>query len=91
MTEHIKSMSLNGRGLCDLAKRRDVLSYIRHTHCSLYCLQDTHFAKADEKIIRAQWGYECIFSYGSRGVCILINNHFDYQITTTELDNEGKW
>lgn len=85
-------MSLNCRGLRDTSKRKDVLNYIRKKNFSICCIQDTHFIQSDEKIIRAQWGFECIFSHGrsdARGVCILLNNNFEYKLLGKFSDEQG--
>ena len=66
---------MNCRGLGDFSKRKDVFDYIRSKKASIYCLQDTHFVEKSENIIRSQWGFECLSSYGrsnSRGVSIFL-------------------
>ena len=58
----------------------------------IYCLQDTHFSKSDEKVISTQWGYECYFSsYNTqaRGVAILLNNNFEYNLHNVIKDENG--
>ena len=58
----------------------------------IYCLQDTHFSKSDKKVIRTQWGYECYFSsYNTqvRGVAILLNNNFEYNLHNVIKDENG--
>ena len=84
--------SMNCWGLADVKKRKDVFNFLRSKQFSVYFLQDTHFTKEKELIIRADWGFECIFnSYTSqsRGVAILINNNFEYKIHNIFRDNKG--
>ena len=75
--------SMNCWGLADVKKRKDVFNFLRSKQFSIYFIQDTHFTKEKELLIRSEWGFECIFnSYNSqsRGVAILINNNFEYKI-----------
>ena len=77
--------SVNCWGLADVKKRKDVFNFLRSKHFSVYFLQDTHFTKEKELLIRAEWGFECIFNCNnsqSRGVAILLNNNFEYKIHT---------
>ena len=56
------------------------------------CLQDTHFTESLEPYIRAGWGGEIIYSSytsNARGVCILLNNNFEYIILKRKTDSEG--
>ena len=94
MTENIKIASLNCRGLGDSHKRKDIFNYLRQKKFSIYCLQDTHFTEKIEKNIRTQWGFDCFFSHGtnvSRGVCVLMNNNFEYKILQKKIDLEGNF
>ena len=91
---NLKIISTNCRGLGDFHKRKDVFEYLRSRNASIFCLQDTHFTKNIEKIVRMQWGLEVISSYGtsdSRGVSILFNNNFEYKITEIIRDNYGNY
>ena len=92
--ESLKLMSMNCRGLGDFSKRKDVFEYLRSKDASIYCLQDTHFTEKNEKIIRGQWGYECISSFGisdSRSVSISFRNNFEYHVKDIDKDNEGNY
>ena len=94
MADKITILSLNCRGLRDNFKRKDVFNYLREKKYAIYCLQDTHFTETEENIIRAQWGFECHFSHGrrdSRGVCILLNNNFDFKINQVIRDEDGNY
>jgi len=88
----IKILSVNCQGLGNMEKRKDVFSYLRQKNYNIYCLQDTHFTKEMELIIRSQWGFDCIFnsySSNSRGTAILFNNNFEYKVIDSVKDNEG--
>ena len=61
---------------------------------SLYFLQDTHFTNNDLTIVRAIWGSEVYISPGktdSRGVAILFNNNFEYNMFKVTPDEKGNF
>lgn len=86
-------LSFNCRGLHGIEKRRDVFNLLKQKQKSIYFLQDTHFTEDDVNMVRSMWGYEIFISPGktdSRGVAILFNNNFEYeiiQVTTDEIGN----
>ena len=92
MVDEIIMTTINCQGLGGRYKRKDVLNYLKKKQYMIYCLQDTHFSKSDEKVIRTQWGYECYFSsYNTqaRGVAILLNNNFEYNLHNVIKDENG--
>ena len=92
MDSYITFCSVNCWGLGDSKKRKDVFNYLRSKRFSVYFLQDTHFVKDKELLIRAEWGFECIFncnSSQSRGVAILLNNNFEFKIHSIFRDDNG--
>ena len=94
INDSIKICSLNCRGLNDKVKRRDVLKYIRKKKFSIYCLQDVHWGKKWENMVRSEWGYETFVAgntTNSRGVAILMNNNFDFKIRNVQRDKDGNW
>ena len=91
---NVKIFSANCRGLGDGKKRKDVFDYLRRKEYSIYCIQDTHFTKDLQPIIRSQWGFECYSSFGtsnSRGVSILFNNNFEYKMLELKIDDNGNF
>ncbi len=46
---------MNCRGMGNLAKRRDVFHFLRNKNYSVYCLQDVHFDKDMEHLVRCEW------------------------------------
>ena len=83
---------MNCQGLGDPHKRRDVLDHLRQYKYSIICLQDTHFTKDIEKVIRNEWGYKALFnSYNSRsrGVAIFFSNNFEFKVHTVFRDHTG--
>ena len=92
MALHI--ITVNCQGLGSPEKRRDVLNYLKEKQFHIYCLQDTHFISELEPYIQAQWGYKCVFnSYlsNSRGVAILFNNTFEYEIHKIKADHSSNF
>jgi len=90
----LKVLSCNCQGLGDFKKRRDIFHYIRKQQFSVYFLQDTHFEKKIEKNIRSEWGYDCYFSSfssQSRGVAIMLNNNFDFEVNQVIAGEDGNF
>ena len=76
-------LSGNCQGLGSIEKRRDVFDYLKSKSCHIYCLQDIHSSITTEKCIQTQWNHQCLFSSASsnsRGVAILFNKSFEYEI-----------
>lgn len=87
-------LSLNCRGLNDYKKRIDVFNFLKDQKHHIYCLQDTHFTKKQEKAIYAQWSGECLFSFSksnARGVAILFNKNLEYEIHKKINDDIGNF
>ena len=92
VSSHISIASMNCRGLASFEKRRDVFQYLRSKNYSIYCLQDVHFDAELEGLVRTEWGLECFFSSfksNSRGVAILLNNNFEFNISNIKTDKMG--
>ena len=76
-----------------LKKCFDVLNYFKVSNAGIICLQDTHWKKSDESKIRQIWNGDCVLSSyasNSRGVCVLLNNNFEYQIVSEFKDTNGR-
>ena len=94
MNSSVKIISMNCHGLADPHKRRDVFHYLRKKSYSIYLLQNTHFDPKIDNCIRAEWGYKCHFaSYNSssRGVAILFNNNFEFEVKRVYKDITGNY
>jgi len=84
--------SLNARGLADSQKRSDVFQYLREKKYNIFCLQETHFTKQLENIVTSKWGYKVLFNStasNAKGLAILINNNFEYELHNEYSDPEG--
>ena len=79
----IKVLSANFQGLRNIEKQRDVLSYFKDKNTNTVCLQNTHFIEDDMMTVKDLWNNEVYVNGGktnSRGVAILLNNNFEYEI-----------
>ena len=91
---NIRVLSVNCQGLRNIEKRTDVISYFKERNPSILCLQDTHLTDNDARIIKHIWGndvYICGDKTNSRGVAILINNNFEYEVTSQKKDRNGNY
>jgi CTP:phosphocholine cytidylyltransferase-like protein len=94
MMATVKIMTMNCRGLADKKKRFDVLNYLKEKNCMINCLQDTHFDKNVRCALDKDWQGDYYCSYQntqSRGVTILFNNHFDYNVHDVKIDPRGNF
>jgi len=94
LMDNINIFSMNCRGLGDYTKRKDVLHYIRTRKYQIICLQDIHVDKNLSRLMLQEWGLEGIVAphtTKSRGVAILLNNNFDYKITSSTIDPNGNY
>ena len=51
-----------------------------------FFFQETHWTTEQKKLIRSQWGFECVVAAnhtGSRVVAVLFKNNFEYKIHST--------
>jgi hypothetical protein len=91
---NVNIVSMNCQGLADVKKRRDVFHFLKNKKNSIYLLQDTHFSSKLEKYIRAEWGYDCYFAShnsSSRGVAVLLNNNFEFEVKRVFRDQGGNY
>ena len=90
--ETLNIVSLNTRGLGDMAKRRRIFNYYR-PKCDILCLQETHSTEEIEKQWISEWGGNIIFSHGesnARGVAILTKKGFKGKLSEAEQDGHGR-
>ena len=90
----IKVISANVRGLRQTLKRADLFDYFKGQQADIICLQETHLVQADINCLIKDWKLKYFLaetSTNSRGVAILINNTFKYEISSTTLDPDGRF
>ena len=87
---HVSDNSVSEcQGTRDNTKRREMLTWLRAKHFSIYMLQEVHCTNNASSIWSAECGYQAIFSnYKSNkaGVCILFNDNFNLQIKKVFID-----
>ena len=91
--ESLKVLSANCQGLRNLEKRLDVLSYLKNTNASIVCLQDTHLLEMDISSVKQIWN-DCYLhgvKTNARGVGILLNNNFEYEVIKCHNDTNGNY
>ena len=86
-------VSLNVRGIRDIAKRRNIFSYLKDQNANFYFLQETFSDINDEAFWKHEWGGEKVSSHGghhSSGVCILIDPSLQSKIDYSHRNNSGR-
>ena len=92
MENVIKVLSANCQGLRDIAKRTDVLNYLRSMGGNILRLQETHWLESDIGSLKNIWKGDCFINgskTNSRGVAILISPTFEYTVSKILANNEG--
>ena len=88
----IMALSVNCQGLQTLAKRIDVINYLKDKNPDIVCLQDTHWIPEDMAEIKKHWDRECVL-HGTktnwRGVAILLGKTFEYIVGDIKKDDIG--
>lgn len=90
ITTDLKVCSLNVRGLREQLKRREIFNWLRTKNYSIYLLQETHSAESTNPVGSSEWGLKPLFSSysaSSRGIAILFNNNYTFQLQRSFLDN----
>ena len=94
MTNTLKLVSLNVRGVNNFHKRRTIFTWCRKRKADIIFLQETHLRKELEKQWMNEWGGKIFFSHGSPnscGVAVLIRNGFNCVIKNTVIDPSGRF
>ena len=89
-----KMCSLNVRGLGDFHKRKEVFGWLQGKRFSILFLQETHCTADQADQWTCEWGYKAIFSGNSRsskGVGILFNNNYNFEIIKYKADVNGRF
>ena len=90
----IRVLSANCQGLRNFEKRTDVISYFRERNANIVCLQDTHLTEKDTRAVKNIWGgdvYLCGEKTNSRGIAVLLNNNFEYEVLSHRRDKNGNY
>ena len=90
----LRIISTNVRGLRQVKKRGDFWLKYKELKADIICLQETHLVEADTHDLKLEWNIEYLLggnSTNSRGVAVLINNTFEYDILETIFDVDGRF
>ena len=90
MSESVKLLSVNVRGLSNFKKRRAIFTWCRKQNADFIFLQETHLTIEHEM----SWGAEIISAPGTsdaRGVAVLFKRGVDCKIHSKLLDPEGRY
>ena len=90
-SDSIKLLSVNCQGLRGKQKRMEVLTYLKEAKASIVCLQDTHLIEDDLNSVKQIWGncYLHGIKTNSRGIGILLNKDFEFDVLEIKKDKEG--
>ena len=91
---NFKVGSLNIRGINKHSKRIAVFNWVKSKQFDIMFLQETYSAEADERAWQTDWGGNVYWSHGSkhsRGVCILVKEGFDLEVTDMIADINGRY
>ena len=94
MGDSIRIVSANVRGIRQPLKRVDIWNKLIELKANIVLLQETHLVKRDLNDVRKEWNIDFILSdynTNSRGVAILIQHNFEYNITNTYSDKTGRY
>ena len=94
MSRMLKLLFLNVRGLRNGNKRRAIFSYLKSQKVKILCLQENYSSPEDKKLWSAEWGASIIYSHGtthSKGVCILLNPSSPFNLSSIQVDPEGRF
>ena len=92
LSDSLKIISLNCRGLRNMIKRYDVVNYLKSQTAEIICLQDTHLIESDIGDCKTIWEGEVILhgqNKNSRGVAILLSDKLNYTIKNIIKDRDG--
>ena len=90
---HLKTLSLNVRGMRKKIKRLSIFEYIKGKNVDISFLQESHCTESDEDEWKDEWGGDIIYSNGtnnSRGVLILFKRGLDIKLEKSCKDDDGR-
>lgn len=90
----VKMLSCNAQGLCNNNKRREFFYYFHERNLDIVFVQETHCSRAAQGRWKMEWGGPIYFSNGttaSRGVAVLFDRKFQYQLINVKHDDNGRW
>ena len=92
-TSSLLLITQNCNGLRNKMKRQICFSWLKQQKADIILIQETHWSKDIENIIRKEWRGLTFFSHGSRnarGVAILIKHKCEIKINSEFKDQNGR-
>ena len=89
-----KALTLNVQGLNFPMKRKKVHSFLATSRADVVALQETHFKSGDAYRFQSRYyttQYHATSRNKTKGVAILISEHFPLKIDETIIDEEGRY
>ncbi len=94
MEKELTILSLNCRGLNDPNEMRKLFQWIEDNSYDIVCLQETFCTEKLKPIFDSCWKGKAVHSVTdsshSRGVSIMFNNRFNYDIVNTHVSQDGR-
>ena len=94
MADGINVVTLNTRGLRNIMKLKEVLTWLQLKEAKLIFLQETHTISESEYVWRQEWEGSLFFSHGtsnSKGTCILIHKSLPFTVYKSIQDKDGRY
>ena len=94
MSESVKLLSVNVRGLNNCKKRKTIFTWCGKWNADFIFLQATHSTVENEMPWRHEWGAEIITAHGTsdaRGVAVLFTRGVDCKVHSKFLDPQGRY
>ena len=94
MTNPIKFVTFNTKGLNSPVKRKRVLSYLKKLDAGIVYIQESHLSHGEHQKLRREWVgqvFASSFNTKSRGTAILIHKNIPFTATKTTLDPGGRF
>ena len=92
--DKLNCITLNVRGLHNKDKRIALFEFLKQKNVNIACLQETYCTNDFMNTFKAGWEGQIFHSYApsnhSKGVCILIDAKFDYNVLSIHHDTDGR-
>ena len=95
MADSLTFTTININGIRDSKKRAYFFNYLKLQNIDIIFLQETHcHLRKEEKMWKCEWVGQSYWSRGtnrSRGVAILCNPRYKYDIDKVDIDSNGRY
>jgi exonuclease III len=94
MTDKLKFLTYNAKGLKDQSKRDGIFYWLKKKKVDITCIQEAHCEEETIKTWEEEWKGKIYASHGkgnSRGVCMLIGENNNFSTELIDKDEEGRF